>query len=486
MEGVVDGIVVLALLLAPLLLGYPIMFPLISRYNSSKVPFFYFPLTAEEPPPFQELKRCVDIYHSDVSKLLYELERSALLSEESERIFVSGKNHSSMAREIREKRAKLAEILEYDGFVLESMLRPFPIVNALTSSTTDGRETATVCNVVETEETFSTSKRWVLKSRARSGRDEKNRKMLSSTYSSAVSVITHLARDWTETGDLIRQSHYGWFLRELISFHANNNIHGQRVLVPGAGLGRLAHEIANVGYTVEANDCSIVMAAVAYQMLNSNNNRHDDNVIGFHPFATDPFVNEVNSSLRYKKVRIEMNDPPLVLVTAEQKPSSSLYFSYAVGDFVSMYSSPSQQGVFDSVVTCFFLDTATNIYEYISTIRNVLKPGGVWLNLGPVQWHENALIRPTSDELRTLIQNVFEFHVRFWQVDVEPMNYRTHEEKEEESRSTRYDGYRPLRFIAVKSKESSPENTWHCIESLRSTFDRMSHVAETKEGEEEL
>ena len=88
--------------------------------------------------------------------------------------------------------------------------------------------------------------------------------------------------------------------------------------------------------------------------------------------------------------------------------------------------------------------------------------------------------------MRTLIQNVFEFHVRFWQVDVEPMNYCTHEEKEEESRSTRYDGYRPLRFIAVKSKESSPKNTWHCIESLRSTFDRMSHVAETKEGEEEL
>ena len=393
-----------------------------------------------------------------------------------------------MAREIREKRAKLAEILEYDGFVLESMLHPFPIVNALTSSTMDGRETATVCNVVETEETFSTSTRWVLKSRARSGRDEKNRKMLSSTYSSAVSVITHLARDWTETGDLIRQSHYGWFLRELISFHANNNIHGQRVLVPGAGLGRLAHEIASVVYTVEANDCSIVMAAVAYQMLNSNNNRHDDNVIGLHPFATDPFVNEVNSSLRYKKVRIEMNDPPLVLVTAEQKPSSSLYFSYVrCGRFcVHVFLAISTR----CIRQCcdMFLPRHSNeyIYEYISTIRNVLKPGGVWLNLGPVQWHENALIRPTSDELRTLIQNVFEFHVRFWQVDVEPMNYRTHEEKEEESRSTRYDGYRPLKFIAVKSTESSPENTWHCIESLRSTFDRMSHVAETKEGEEEL
>jgi len=38
----------------------------------------------------------------------------------------------------------------------------------------------------------------------------------------------------------------------------------------------------------------------------------------------------------------------------------------------------------DAVVTCFFLDTAHNIVEYIEIISKVLKDGGVWINLGPL------------------------------------------------------------------------------------------------------
>jgi hypothetical protein len=40
-------------------------------------------------------------------------------------------------------------------------------------------------------------------------------------------------------------------------------------------------------------------------------------------------------------------------------------------------------GMWDAVVTCFFIDTARNIVEYVRLIRRLLRPGGVWLNLGP-------------------------------------------------------------------------------------------------------
>lgn len=38
--------------------------------------------------------------------------------------------------------------------------------------------------------------------------------------------------------------------------------------------------------------------------------------------------------------------------------------------------------MWDCVATCFFIDTAHNVLDYIETIWNILKPGGVWINLG--------------------------------------------------------------------------------------------------------
>ncbi|PKI44616.1 hypothetical protein CRG98_034971 [Punica granatum] len=57
------------------------------------------------------------------------------------------------------------------------------------------------------------------------------------------------------------------------------------------------------------------------------------------------------------------------------------------GDFVEVYSEPSQLGAWDVVVTCFFIDTAHNIIEYIEIISRILKDGGVWINLGPLLYH---------------------------------------------------------------------------------------------------
>jgi hypothetical protein len=33
------------------------------------------------------------------------------------------------------------------------------------------------------------------------------------------------------------------------------------------------------------------------------------------------------------------------------------------------------------------MDTAKNIIEYIETISSTLKPGGMWINFGPLQYH---------------------------------------------------------------------------------------------------
>jgi carnosine N-methyltransferase len=45
----------------------------------------------------------------------------------------------------------------------------------------------------------------------------------------------------------------------------------------------------------------------------------------------------------------------------------------------------SSQGTYDGVVTCFFIDTAVHVFDYLQASHRLLKPGGVWINHGPLQ-----------------------------------------------------------------------------------------------------
>jgi carnosine N-methyltransferase len=45
----------------------------------------------------------------------------------------------------------------------------------------------------------------------------------------------------------------------------------------------------------------------------------------------------------------------------------------------------------DCIVTCFFIDAAPNVMEYMAAFERMLKPGGYWINLGPLLYHwQNA------------------------------------------------------------------------------------------------
>lgn len=62
----------------------------------------------------------------------------------------------------------------------------------------------------------------------------------------------------------------------------------------------------------------------------------------------------------------------------------------------------------DSVITCFFVDTAKNIIEYVEAIARLLKPGGVWINFGPLLYHwtdmpDSISLEISYQELRDII-----------------------------------------------------------------------------------
>lgn len=68
------------------------------------------------------------------------------------------------------------------------------------------------------------------------------------------------------------------------------------------------------------------------------------------------------------------------------------------------------ENYWDCVATCFFIDCANNIIDFVEIIYNILKPGGIWINLGPLLYHfsdmlnENS-IEPTYEDLIVIIKS---------------------------------------------------------------------------------
>ncbi|XP_054711788.1 carnosine N-methyltransferase-like [Uloborus diversus] len=87
------------------------------------------------------------------------------------------------------------------------------------------------------------------------------------------------------------------------------------------------------------------------------------------------------------------------------KLPQGLEFSMAAGNYLEIYN---VNDSWDCIVSCFFLDTANNILDYIEKTWNILKPGGFWINLGPLLYHHADLpneksIEPSYEEIREII-----------------------------------------------------------------------------------
>ncbi|XP_064596285.1 carnosine N-methyltransferase-like isoform X2 [Liolophura sinensis] len=91
---------------------------------------------------------------------------------------------------------------------------------------------------------------------------------------------------------------------------------------------------------------------------------------------------------------------------------ASANFSMAAGDFLDVYTEPES---WHCVATVFFIDTAHNIISYIETIWKILKPGGYWVNMGPLLYHfaevpNEHSIELSYEEVRSIILKFgFEF-----------------------------------------------------------------------------
>ncbi|KAK2837528.1 hypothetical protein Q5P01_014740 [Channa striata] len=200
------------------------------------------------------------------------------------------------------------------------------------------------------------------------------------------STIKQFVRDWSEVGQGERDSSYKPIIQEIQRLFPSEqyDVSKVSVLVPGAGLGRLAWEIARLGYTCQGNEWSLFMLFSSNFVLNRC---EKVNALTLYPWIHQ-FSNNKKSSDQTRPIRFPDVDPQSLPLNSD--------FSMVAGDFVEVYADSDS---WDCVATCFFIDTAHNVIEYVETIWKILKPGGVWINLGPLLYHFENMANELSVEL---------------------------------------------------------------------------------------
>ena len=195
-------------------------------------------------------------------------------------------------------------------------------------------------------------------------------------------VLKDLVRNWSEEGAAEREQSFGRILARVrgIFPDALDRLRAghapARVLVPGAGLGRLCLELASLGLQVQGNEWSYYMLLTSSFILNHSEKPGQWKI---HPWV------QFSSNVRRDADQLRACAIPDV-VPSSLIPAPGL-MSMCAGDFVEVYSQPDQHGQWDCVVTCFFLDTAHNPIEYMKVIHRCLRLGGRWVNLGPLLYH---------------------------------------------------------------------------------------------------
>lgn len=221
------------------------------------------------------------------------------------------------------------------------------------------------------------------------------------TVEKAHSVLKSLARDWSKDGAAERAMTYSPILDGIkrlvrLTYDDDTGISlPSRVLVPGAGVGRLALEIFSLGYEVQGNEFSLHMLLASDFILNGTS--------AAKPYAISPWFSADRNVCRAddptRKVHVPDIDPASAMAEDYRKNDQRLNqqprtthqqqpdFSMAAGEFVSIYSKPEEHKRWNAVVSCFFLDTAPCLVEYLQVMYNLLADDGVLINFGPLHYH---------------------------------------------------------------------------------------------------
>lgn len=214
-------------------------------------------------------------------------------------------------------------------------------------------------------------------------------------------VFIYTVRDWTEERRQERIDNYNDIINDVIKYlpkdKKEKDKERYKILIPGCALNRLGYELAKNGYDVEGNDYLFLNGIFSDYIFNKSKKNNNS----IQPFIYT-FKNFLNEDDVFKKFSF-----PNIDINLKDKDKFGK-MKMVVGDFIAIYNNI--KDFYDCVITCFFIDTAENVIEYIDIIYNVLKKGGIWINFGPLSYHfsnfpDRLCIELPYDKLKEVIIN---------------------------------------------------------------------------------
>lgn len=250
----------------------------------------------------------------------------------------------------------------------------------------------------------------------------------SVSYTSVVDVMGHLARDFEVEGGEARQlAHmlYGdvvaLVLKALSRLMNERCVSGGqvelRVLVPGVGVGgllfRVREAVANLlapdgcdaEVTLVGTECSPSMLASLVWVADWH---EKGSRLSIHPWLWHR-GNMLMVGDQYQQVLIAPTTQPLgapyaVVVAADVFADGWGETKRAFGAWVSQSPTYQDSDValqFDVVLTSYVVDAVTSsggVTRTLDRIAELLRPDGVWVNFGPLQYHSPSLHPKLSAE----------------------------------------------------------------------------------------
>lgn len=212
-------------------------------------------------------------------------------------------------------------------------------------------------------------------------------------YFRVVESLCHFARDWpVEPSDEVSP------LLEYIKEQCKDLNHEKTIaIVPGSGLGKVSHTLAEMKFSsVHAIEFSWLMVLMN-EFLYSKSEKQKLKIY--------PYLHTYSNHLT-----LEDQLRPVEISHSISKPLNLEIHNADFTKFkIQEHLNPSETPENLVFVTCFFLDTAENLVEYLQSINSIsstFKGKKKWINLGPLKYGTAAKIELSNDELKTLVKSM--------------------------------------------------------------------------------
>lgn len=273
-------------------------------------------------------------------------------------------------------------------------------------------------------------------------------------YDKVRKTLKQCYREWSSESKQERDFAFGRTIEHLTEKFPDKLTRSKcQVLIPGCGLGRQNFELIKEGFQVQGNEFDYFVILISSFMINA---RLSVNSYQIHPFIHDS-SNQLSRASQLRSVSIPDIDQIEQLTNLQKELGTSVdvmdLMSITTGSFVDLYGPNDKtilysdskftkqgrtfrlenKGKFDFIITNFFIDTSTNLIEYLRTLNHCLKTDdGAWINFGPLQWHfEHSMetmevtdefgiknditlggLEFSKEDTVTLVRNWFDFNLR--------------------------------------------------------------------------